>query len=439
MSGHIIEALRNAPGCANAPTFFSPPEFTNWRDEQMSWKQTVSLGNWSFVIKAVLEGADALALLERYSVNSLKNFAINQAKHIINCNAEGKVICQGVAIRLAEDRFFLSGLPCFWIGYQISTGKHGDVRIKIDEHGETCFYQVAGPNAIHLLEEVSNENLRDSKFMRARAMKIAGREVRGVYGLTMSGETGFELEFESAFRDEVVGALLAAGEKFGLRQVGNRTFHINHLEAGVPTTSFHYLPAVFEKEMEPFLEYMNGIPVAENWVKQFKITGSFEARDVSDYYRSPIEMGWVKNVKLDHEFLGREALEAELASPLRQVVTLEFDKEDVIEIYASYFESGEPFEFIDVPHQYNQNTHTDAVNVNGVGVGVSTTPGYSFYFRKMLALAYVSPEFATPGTRVEIVWGQPDKRKRMIGATVAPVPYKKDTRRIDLSSLPNLY
>ena len=69
--------------------------------------------------------------------------------------------------------------------------------------------------------------------------------------------------------------------------------------------------------------------------------GSFESDDIRDYHVSPVELGWGKNIKFDHDFRGREVLQAELASPKRGIVTLEFDTDDVVDVYSSMFEPGE--------------------------------------------------------------------------------------------------
>ncbi|MEO8267191.1 MAG: aminomethyl transferase family protein, partial [Ilumatobacteraceae bacterium] len=55
--------------------------------------------------------------------------------------------------------------------------------------------------------------------------------------------------------------------------------------------------------------------------------------------------------------------------------------------------------------------------------------------RAMLSLAVVEPEYATPGTRVSVLWGEPDggakspwlepHRQMEIRATVAPTPIGK--------------
>jgi vanillate/3-O-methylgallate O-demethylase len=40
-----------------------------------------------------------------------------------------------------------------------------------------------------------------------------------------------------------------------------------------------------------------------------------------------------------------------------------------------------------------------------------------------------------PGTPVRVLWGQPGAAQKQIRATVAPAPYKKDNRRLDVSQL----
>jgi vanillate/3-O-methylgallate O-demethylase len=40
-------------------------------------------------------------------------------------------------------------------------------------------------------------------------------------------------------------------------------------------------------------------------------------------------------------------------------------------------------------------------------------------------------------TEVEIVWGNPGKPQKNIRAVVAPAPYKRDNRKIDLRELSN--
>jgi hypothetical protein len=53
----------------------------------------------------------------------------------------------------------------------------------------------------------------------------------------------------------------------------------------------------------------------------------------------------------------------------------------------------------------------------------------------MLSLCTIDVEQSEPGTEVTVIWGNPDEPQKEIRATVAPAPYKKDNRRIDVSKI----
>ncbi len=73
---------------------------------------------------------------------------------------------------------------------------------------------------------------------------------------------------------------------------------------------------------------------------------------------------------------------------------------------------------------------------DGKPVGVSTSRCYSYYFRQMLSLCVLDVALCEPGTEVTVIWGRPGTRRKPIRATVAPAPYKRDNRRLDLTKLP---
>src|SRR5260370_21265570 len=59
-------------------------EFTNWRDEQRSWRESCALFDQSHhMTDLYAEGPDALKLLSPLGVNSFQNFKVNQAKQFL--------------------------------------------------------------------------------------------------------------------------------------------------------------------------------------------------------------------------------------------------------------------------------------------------------------------------------------------------------------------
>ena len=84
MSKELIASLRAEPWTYHYG--WRQREFDGWMEEQMSWKETCYIGDWSFLWNLEVKGPEALELFSDISVNSFKNFAPGQAKHVIQCS-----------------------------------------------------------------------------------------------------------------------------------------------------------------------------------------------------------------------------------------------------------------------------------------------------------------------------------------------------------------
>jgi vanillate/3-O-methylgallate O-demethylase len=418
------EALRQTPE-GYFTVRWGLPEYTDWIDESLSSKQTCYIGDWSFLWERRFRGPDVLKLFSDVSVNSFAKFAVGQAKHVIHCNEDGKVIHEGILSRLGDDEYMLFGRGGFWVDYKLRHGRY-DAASEVDDWFN---FQVSGPSAVQVVEKASGESVRGIAFMHSGKIRIAGREVWALRQ-GMAGEIGYELQGPAEHAGEVYAAVVAAGQEFGIRRLGGRAAFINHLEACFPTIVTDYLPAIFGDDMaEYFAEFKAAMPP---YAVTFNVAGSFEADDVSAWYRSPIELGWARNIKFDHEFIGRAALEPEVANPRRVMRTLVWDADDVVDVFASLFRRGAPYHYMEIPRDQRGFMYADKVLKNGKVVGVATSRGYSYWFRQMLSLCVIDPQSAEPGTDVTVVWGEPGKPQKEIRAKVAPAPYKKDNRRSDV-------
>jgi len=435
-----VDAFKQIRTNLDTSTSWGKLEFTDWRDENLSWKKTCYVGDWSWLDEFHVQGPEALKFLSEHMINSVAIFDVGQAKHAVFCNQAGKVIGEGILTRWGDDEFEFTarGPVVVWLEYRLAKGGYravGTTRVSKFK------FQVSGPNSLPLLEKLTGQSLRDIKFMRFRGAIIAGVQANFLRQ-GMAGEIGFEVQGPGERAAAVRDAILESGEEFGIRQLGSRTAMINHLEAAFPTVTHDYIPAVGDPaEREFFNLHCGTIPKygSPEWFKSFarvlKVKGSFEGKQLSEWYRSPIELGWAKSIKFDHQFYGRESLEAEMAAPKRKIVSLEWNKDDVIDIYASLFlESEVPYDYMEMPrHQWNC-MYANKVLVGDKVIGVATSRGYSYYFRRMLSHCVIDVSFSEPGTAVTVVWGDPDTRQKLIRATVAPSPYKRDNRKVDLEA-----
>ncbi|OCJ58738.1 hypothetical protein A6U94_23750 [Agrobacterium tumefaciens] len=414
-------------------------EYTGWQDEQMSWKTTCYIGDWSFVPQIRVKGPDAVRLFSDLSVNSFANHPVGRAKHCVMCNEDGKVVTEGILLRHGEDDLEFEAASG-WLLYHINKGRYNvDVSFNF-----THKLQVSGPTALPLLEKLTNTTLKDVKFMHTKMVPILGRDVLFLRQ-GMAGEIGFELHGPIQQHGEIYAAVLEAGQEFGIRRLGRRTFHVNHVEACYPTTGMEYWNALADSRYDDVFKFMEentpaewkGTPLEGVWGTTLSTAtmGSWDGDAIEELYRSPIELGWAKSVKFDHDFIGREALEKEMANPSRVIVTLEFDSEDMIRIYASLFDDGPTYHLFEMPHAPYIASWVDWILKDGEKIGHATFPAYSYYFRKVIALSFVDIEYSKPGTQVEVLWGNPDEPQTTIRATVCPAPYKTDNRRADLTPL----
>lgn len=425
-----LPLVRRVPTYTRFGATFEPWEYSDWIDESMSWKDALYIGDWSPLAKMRVKGPDAIRFFSSIAVNSFAKFEIGQAKHIILCNTSGKIMGEGVLMRLAEDEvLFTSGPGVAWADYCF---RNGNFDAEMSQIGPQQFIlQIQGPNSLFVIEKATSESLRDIGFMRFRPSKIDGIPFLALRQ-GMAGEIGFELHGAIEHAHHIFNVLWTIGQEFGIRRLGGRTKMVNHVEACFPTPSVDYVPALFGDSERDFAKRY----FTDNALDVYRTTnGSFEYVDISELYRTPAELGWRKNVKLDHDFIGRDALEAETANPARTMVTLVWNPEDVGDVFMSLFRKDAPYQYMEMPRDILGCVFADRVEANGRPVGVSTSRCYSYFFREMLSLCVIDVAMAEPGRDVEVIWGRPAGPQKRIRAKVAPAPYKKDNRRADLSNL----
>jgi vanillate/3-O-methylgallate O-demethylase len=416
-----------------------PAEFSNWREEQVAWRETCALFDQSHhMTDLTIEGPDVIELLSHLGVNTFANFVPGKAKQFVTCNYDGYVIGDAILFYLDEHRVRLVGRPSAhnWVQYHAETGSY-DVKLDRDERsaanpkGRREFYrfQVQGPTALEVLQKATGGPLPEIKFFNLGELKIAGHDVHALHH-GMSGTTGLELFGPWEHGEDVRAALIEAGSDYGLRQVGARVYATNTLESGwIPCP----MPAVFTGErMKPYREWLPA-----TWYEGTgSLGGSYYSDDISDYYRTPHDLGYGHFVKFDHDFIGREALE-QMGEPRWRKVTLAWNGEDVTRAMSTMFEKGDPVKYIDLPLSNYATWPYDRVMGPDGMVGVSTFSGYSYNERSMLSLAMLDVDVEI-GTEVILVWGEEDggsakpvverHTQAEIRAVVSPCPYSEVAR-----------
>lgn len=431
-AGDPIQARRQAPGVTFPGIQLRGTAFTNWVDEQRAWEETCYVGDYSFTEEIRVEGPDALDLFRDISVNSFEHVGYDRAKFLLQCNADGQSVGNGILYRIDEDVFDFHALPVVtnpWIEYQLETGDY-DATLEVRE---TFMIGVQGPNAIEVIEKMVDKELSNYDLLGLEQVEVNGRSVR-ILAHGMAGERGVEFQGPMEYADEIWNAAVEAGREYGIRQLGGRAqFTAQAVGSSIPVVGVDYLPAIYSEDTKGFREWLP----ARSPEAMLTIEGSFDGDAISDWYRSPVELDRGHLVSFDHDFIGREALEAEVETPKRHFVNLVWDDEDVAEVLATYTQEDN-YKFIDIPTLHKIRLVMDEVRKDGQSIGTCSHPSYHYNAREFVSPATLDVEHTDPGTDVTIVWGEGNEDNEIwdvmphvqteVRATVVPAQYKPDRR-----------
>lgn len=442
-AGNTVALLRNSQiGAYVYPVV--PSEFSNWRSEQRGWRETAVLFDQSHhMAEITVSGPDAAKLLASLTINSFAGFTPNKAKQMVPCSYDGYVIGDGILFHLDKDELlFVGRTPTVnWIQFHAETGGYKvqvvrDDRSPSQPRGKAVVrrhyrYQIQGPNAAKVLEKLNGGPLPDVKFFNMDAIDIKGRRVRCLrHG--MAGAPGLEIWGPYVESDEIRAAIVEAGKDFGLVQVGARAYSSNTLESGwIPSP----LPAVYTGEA--MKKYREWLP-ANGYEGTGSIGGSFVSSNIEDYYLTPYALGYGPFVKFDHDFIGSDALKRQAQQPQRKKVTFAWNSEDVLKIFASLLEPGQPnYKYFDFPNSNYASATYDSVLMGGKVAGYSMFGGYSYNERTVLSLGVVDQNIEI-GDVLTLLWGEENggtgkstvepHKQLEIRVKVSPTPYARDAR-----------
>ena len=329
-----------------------PVEFDSIRTEHAAVRTDAGKFDVSHMGEVVVSGPDSTRLMGRLTSNDVSDLDVGDSQYAAITDEDGIIIDDTIVYRLPDaegEKSYLfipnagndEAMVDRWVTHRDEWGLDADVENRTQEY---AMYAIQGPKAREIVGRAADESISDVGRFRGRYASIAGSEcwtARTGY----TGEDGFELIVPVEDAETVWSAIDCQPCGLGSRDT-------LRLEAG-----FLLAGQDFDREENP---------------------------------RNPLEAGIGFAVKLDTEFVGRDALER--------------IKEEGLE------EKLVGFEFIDrgVPrHGYDIATPTEEV------IGMVTSGTMSPTLEKPIGLGYVPVEYADPGTKVRILVRGRSKKARI--------------------------
>jgi aminomethyltransferase len=239
--------------------------------EHRAVREAAGLFDVSHMGEFVVSGKDALALVQRVTVNDASAVEVGQAQYSAMCRPNGGVIDDLLLYRFRDHWMLVVNASnrtkdLEWIERQ---ARGLDARVE-DRSEATALLALQGPRARGILARLTDADVEAVGYYRFVEGRVAGKDaLLAATGYT--GEDGFELYLSASDAVDVWKALLEAGSSAGLAPVGLGARDSLRLEMG-------------------YALYGNDL----------------------DEEHTPLEagLGWI--TKLDKgDFVGREALQAQ--------------------------------------------------------------------------------------------------------------------------------
>jgi sarcosine oxidase, subunit alpha len=185
-------------------------------------------------------GPDAAAFLDRMYTNQMSTLAVGSIRYGFVLGLDGMVADDGVTMRLAEDRFFVT----------TTTGNAAMVLDRFEEWLQTEWpdlrvyctsvteqwadVAIAGPKARELLAALGTDldlSADAFPFMTFRDGTVAGIPARAAR-VSFTGELSYEILVDGRRALELWEAVMAAGAPFGITAYGTEAMHVLRAEKG---------------------------------------------------------------------------------------------------------------------------------------------------------------------------------------------------------------
>ncbi|MDN5316011.1 MAG: aminomethyltransferase [Thermoanaerobacterium sp.] len=319
--------------------FSMPVQYESILKEHEAVRKNAGLFDVSHMGEIIIEGKDSEKFINYMLTNDITKISANQAMYSPMCYQNGTTVDDLLVYKFSNKKYMLvvnaSNIDKDY--NWIDENKNGYNIVVKNISNEISELALQGPKSQEILQKMTEYNLDDMKYYHFDKINLDGVDClisRSGY----TGEDGFEIFLKNDYAQPMWEKILAVGEEFGIKPAGLGARDTLRFEAGLP---------------------LYGNELSEN------IT--------------PLEAGLGSFVKLEKDFIGRDALFKQKQEGLKRKI-VGFEMAD----------NGIP------RHGYD-------VYAQGEKIGYVTTGYLSPTLNKNIGMALISSQFATIGNEINII------------------------------------
>ena len=217
------------------PSFARPNWFDHVGAEARAVRERVALIDQTSFAKFEISGPGALAAVQWLSVANMDT-AVGSVTYTQLCNERGGIECDLTMTRTAPDAWYVVTGSAFgahdmgWI--RANSPTDGSVVLR-DMTSARAVINLCGPRARDVLQSVCEDDVSNAAFRYSTAREITiGSAPVLALRIGYVGELGWELHIPTEYAAHVYELLRAAGEPFGIADVGYRAIDTLRMEKG---------------------------------------------------------------------------------------------------------------------------------------------------------------------------------------------------------------
>ncbi|MBA2762454.1 MAG: glycine cleavage system aminomethyltransferase GcvT [Segetibacter sp.] len=321
---------------------YMPISYTGINDEHAAVRNNAGVFDVSHMGEFILKGENALDLIQRVTTNDAGKLPAGKAQYSCFTNQQGGIVDDLIVYCIAENKIYMlvvnaSNIQKDWNWLCRFNTNNVEMHNISDK---TCLLAVQGPNAIKILQPLTNTDIMNLKYYTFVKGTFAGVENVLISATGYTGSGGVEIYFEDKGDDanKIWNAIFEAGKPQGIKPIGLGARDTLRLEMG-------------------YCLYGNDI----------------------DDNTTPLEggLGWI--TKFTKDFTAKEILERQKAEGINRKLV--------------------GFEMVDkgIPrHGY------EIVDEHGENLGIVTSGTQAPSLSKAIGLGYVKKEYASIDSKIYI-------------------------------------
>ncbi|MDA8816802.1 glycine cleavage system aminomethyltransferase GcvT [Schleiferiaceae bacterium] len=230
---HVHEAL----GAKMVPFagYNMPVQYNGLKLEHAAVREAVGMFDVSHMGEFFVEGPQALDFLQMVTTNDVSRLLPGKIQYSCMPNAQGGIVDDLLVYCFSAQHFMLvvnaSNMEKDW-NHLMHYAPQFDVELR-NESDDYSLLAVQGPNAIPLLQTLTEIDLADIKYYSFTLGSMAGMNDVIISATGYTGAGGFELYVPNAVAETLWNAIMKAGSAFGLLPAGLGARDTLRLEMGM--------------------------------------------------------------------------------------------------------------------------------------------------------------------------------------------------------------